>query len=114
MSGSPGSYFFRPQSKYGMSYIYEDGKMTDVMQWFKDTFNNDLGGTLVIKALTVTPETGDVNLDGKIDINDATLIQQYLAELKTLSTNQQKVADMDASGDLNINDATAIQIKIAE
>ena len=97
-----------------MSYIYEDGKMTDVMQWFKDTFNNDLGGTLVIKALTVTPETGDVNLDGKIDINDATLIQQYLAELKTLSTNQQKIADMDASGDLNINDATAIQIKIAE
>ncbi len=114
VSGSPGSYFFRPQSKYGMSYIYEDGKMTDVMQWFKDTFNNDLGGTLVIKALTVTPETGDVNLDGKIDINDATLIQQYLAELKTLSTNQQKIADMDASGDLNINDATAIQIKIAE
>ena len=114
LSGSPGTYLFRPQSKYGMSYIYEDGKMTDVMQWFKEAFSNDLGGTLVIKALTIAPEAGDVNLDGKIDINDATLIQQYLAELKTLSDNQKKIADNDESGELNINDATAIQFKIAE
>ena len=114
LTGSPGKYLFRPQSKYGMSYIFDDGKMTDVMQWFKNEYNNDLGGTLVIKALTITPESGDVNLDGKIDINDATLIQQFIAEIKELSANQKTIADIDESGDVNINDATAIQFKIAE
>ena len=114
LTSNPGKYLFRPQSKYGMSYIFDNGKMTDVMQWFKEHYDNDLGGTLVIKALTVAPETGDVNLDGKVDIRDATLIQQYLADLATLSDNQQKVADMDESGGININDATAVQFKIAE
>lgn len=96
-----------------MSYFYDNGKMTDLMQWYKDTLNNDMGGTLVIKGLTFKPESGDVNLDSNVDILDVTLIQQYLAELEQLSTNQKKLADFNGDGEIDISDATAIQVKIA-
>lgn len=58
--------------------------------------------------------TGDVNLDGKVDINDATLLQQYLSELVTLSDEQLAVADANGDGKVNIGDVTAIQRYIAE
>lgn len=112
-SGSDDLYYFLPQSKYGMSYIF-DGAMTDLMQWYKTQQNDDLGGTFVIKALTVSPEPGDVNLDGRLDIADATLVQRFVAELDDLSDNQKKLADIDGSGEVNINDATEIQYRIAK
>ncbi|MBQ2428726.1 MAG: hypothetical protein II264_09590, partial [Ruminococcus sp.] len=110
---SNGAFKFIPESEFGMSYFYDNGKMTDLMQWYKDTLNNDMGGTLVIKGLTFKPESGDVNLDSNVDILDVTLIQQYLAELEQLSTNQKKLADFNGDGEIDISDATAIQVKIA-
>ena len=56
---------------------------------------------------------GDVNLDGNIDIRDVTLIQQYLASLKSLDDQQKAVADTDKNGIINIRDATTIQMYIA-
>lgn len=110
---SNGAFKFIPESEFGMSYFYDNGKMTDLMQWYKDTLNNDMGGTLVIKGLTFKPESGDVNLDSNVDILDVTLIQQYLAELEQLSPNQKKLADFNGDGEIDISDATAIQVKIA-
>ncbi len=113
LENSNGTMVFIPESEFGMSYIYSDGKMTDLMQWYKDTYDNDLGGTLVIKALTLKPENGDVDLNASVNINDVTLIQQNLAELAELSDNQLKLADFNGDGTIDITDATAIQIKIA-
>ncbi len=61
-----------------------------------------------------TLEIGDINGDGGININDATMIQKYLAELETLTPEQLKAADTDGDGNININDATNIQKFIAE
>ncbi|MBQ1507348.1 MAG: dockerin type I repeat-containing protein [Ruminococcus sp.] len=57
---------------------------------------------------------GDANLDSKVDINDATLIQNYLADLAELSEIQLLAADANQDGEVKIDDAVAIQFKIAE
>ena len=56
---------------------------------------------------------GDVNLDGKITVVDATTIQRYLAQLETLSDTQKALADVDKSGNITVVDATTIQRYIA-
>ena len=59
---------------------------------------------------------GDVNLNGKVDIGDATEIQYYLADLLTapLTDKQKKLADVDGDGKVTINDATMIQYYLAD
>ncbi len=54
-------------------------------------------------------ETGDVNMDGGINVKDATLIQKATAKILTLSDKQAKLADTDFNGAVNIKDATLIQ-----
>lgn len=62
------------------------------------------GGTLL----------GDVDLDGKVTILDATMIQRHLAKLSTLSSAQLANADTDRDGTVSILDATRIQRYIAK
>ena len=52
---------------------------------------------------------GDVDLSGTIDIQDATLLQRYLAEFEQLSTEQLACADANLDNQLNIRDVTQIQ-----
>ncbi|MBQ8000861.1 MAG: dockerin type I repeat-containing protein [Ruminococcus sp.] len=56
---------------------------------------------------------GDANLDGEVNIKDATAIQKYTAQLEALTDTGLILADVDASSDVNIKDATAIQKYIA-
>lgn len=56
---------------------------------------------------------GDVNLDEKISITDATLIQKVVSSLCSISSVQKKIADVDSSGNLSVKDATLIQKYVA-
>ena len=57
---------------------------------------------------------GDVNLNGKITIDDATLIQKYLAGMEDFDdTVQLLAADVDGKGNITIDDATIIQKYLA-
>lgn len=56
---------------------------------------------------------GDVDGDGEMTINDATKIQFYLAQLKSLDETQIKAADVNNDGDVNITDVTKIQLILA-
>ncbi len=56
---------------------------------------------------------GDVNMDHRLSITDATSIQKYLAELVELNEEQLVLADTDISGMVNIKDATCIQKQLA-
>ena len=58
--------------------------------------------------------TGDVNGDSKVDITDATLVQELAAELIGLDENQKKAADTNKDGKVDIDDATLIQKLVAE
>ena len=71
----------------------------------------------------VLHQFGDVNNDGRVTIEDATLLQQYLAEFRnadgTPVLDEQdallmKMLDVNGSGTADIGDVTAIQQKIAE
>lgn len=108
-----GKYVFLNDSRYGESYIYYDNTMSDLLDWYSDVNNDQLGGTFAIKAVVnknaPEPIMGDIDLDGELTINDATLLQFYLAELETLSDEALAVADIDNDGYIDINDATTIQ-----
>lgn len=110
----------------------------------KVTFNSGANGTILVEnaaqvpttepttvapVTTVPPTTvpttkpepvygealvGDVNLDGKINILDSTLLQRNLAGYEDLSDNQNKVADTDGDGELTMKDASNIQCYIVE
>lgn len=66
---------------------------------------------------TTSPVTegllGDVTLDSKVNIRDATAIQKHLAKIKLLSDEALQLADFDKNDKLNIKDATTIQKFIA-
>ena len=55
---------------------------------------------------------GDVTLDNKIDVTDATAIQKYAVALAEFSPEQLSKADVNYDGVINVADATLIQ-KIA-
>ena len=55
---------------------------------------------------------GDADVNGKINIRDATLIQKSAANLAEISDEGLKIADADLSGKINVRDATAIQKKL--
>ncbi len=52
---------------------------------------------------------GDANLDKKVNIQDATIIQKAVASLVSFSDVQNKTADVDADSKLSVKDATTIQ-----
>lgn len=52
---------------------------------------------------------GDVNLDGRISIADATEIQKKLADTVVFTEQQKKLADFNLDGEINIIDVTKIQ-----
>ena len=56
---------------------------------------------------------GDVNLDGVIDIRDATEIQRHSSSITTLTGDALKAADVNSSNSVNVSDATLIQKFVA-
>lgn len=56
---------------------------------------------------------GDANLDGNVDINDATYIQLYLSGNETLTDEQIRIADVDKNETVDVNDVTALQTYIS-
>lgn len=57
---------------------------------------------------------GDANMDGKVNVKDATYIQKAAADLLTLTETEAYLADVDGSGIVNVKDATAIQKYVAD
>lgn len=77
--------------------------------------------TVPVTQATTQPATtkpngigiGDANMDGKISILDATLIQKYVAELTELTDEQLSYGDFNFDGRVSIMDSTSIQKYIA-
>lgn len=79
----------------------------------EDLYGYNVGNTIV-KAYTNTILNGDVDLNQKIDIKDATLIQKSLVKIAALNDIQKLSADFNADNLINISDATAIQQYLVE
>ena len=68
----------------------------------------------VEKAFTIgNTMVGDVDMNGKVDVNDVTLIMKYNVDLINLSSEQLKFADVNEDDYVDILDATLLQQYIA-
>ena len=57
---------------------------------------------------------GDVNKDGKITVDDATMIQRASVEFIALTDEQRIAADVNADGRVTISDVTCVQKYLSE
>ncbi len=57
---------------------------------------------------------GDIDLDGEVNVNDVTLLSNYLAELAALDDAQLYAADVDHDGNVSIADVMYLQFYLAE
>ena len=57
---------------------------------------------------------GDPDNDGVVAVTDATLIQQYIAQIVVLDDEAKRVADIDGDGNVTIIDCTGIQQFVAK
>ena len=67
-----------------------------------------------IPGPVVAFKIGDVNMDGKITVDDATLIQRAAADLVTLNSMQHTLADVNNDGTISVIDVTCLQKFLAE
>ena len=79
-----------------------------------ETMNQKAEETVYKLTVNLTANYGDVDGNGKVNINDVTLLQKYLAKAAELNAYQLKNADCTKDGTLTIDDATAIQKMIAK
>ena len=72
------------------------------------------GAVATVTVTDAVPKTyiGDVNGDGKIDANDITTLQMFIAKYADVTVNEA-VADVDGNGKINVLDVTAIQKYVA-
>ena len=116
---------FTPESGVAFDAVYNGQDLTvNVPYALADvTLRIDLSNfnyatkTGAVATVTVTdavPKTyiGDVNGDGKIDANDVTTLQMYIAKYADVTVNEA-VADVDGNGKINVLDVTAIQKYVA-
>lgn len=78
---------------------------------YAETYAEENGINFV--ALDKKTLYGDVNLDGKIDVIDVTLLQRYIAGESVLTDDAVKAADFYKDRIIDVLDVTAIQTFIA-
>ncbi len=111
-----GDRLFTPDPQWEKSYIFYDGKMQDVKDYYKKAENDDIGGNLVVKAMTtesLLTLKGDADNNGAVNIADASAVQRHVVHLTELTAVGRANADFDGDGRITIRDCTAIQKHLA-
>ncbi|MBQ1814064.1 MAG: hypothetical protein II118_04240, partial [Ruminococcus sp.] len=98
----------------GNGEITEAGTYTLYFRPNYDGFEDWFNGCIMVIINKPEPLLGDVDMDGDVGIQDATLLQSCLIEAKTLTDEQFKLADVNQDGVVNVRDVTAIQRIVAE
>lgn len=106
-----------PEDGYEISYIKVVTGGKDVTATAYDPLENkisfDRTGDAEITVIATKPAVshlyGDVNDDGKVDIQDATVIQKASARILTLNDVAKKSADVNNDTKVDIQDATMVQ-----
>lgn len=113
--GSFGTHDYRCKAWYKY-YVYQDREKVELYKYTKNSgwvTAADSSATKVTYRIEEKYKPYDVNLDGKVDVSDVTLLQMYIANLSTLTDKQLKAADANGDGDISIADVTAIQMAMA-
>ena len=97
-------------------YLGENNELVFSLISIADHYNsyNDSVRIIIYDYSGKTPFYGDIDGDGVISIDDATLIQMYIADLREFTPNQKLIADVNLDGGIDITDVTLIQMYIAD
>lgn len=111
-----GRITFLPEAKKGASYLFLDGKATELMDFYKKEHNDGIGGTLVIKAVVSKEETGgDVDGDGTLTVSDILDMQKHIANMAVIDKDIiDDVADLNKDGILSVADVLMAQNILAK
>ena len=93
--------------KYGMVTGVSTGTATITMK------ADDIETSATVTVTEEIPLIGDVNFDGTVNIEDATLIQKYIVDLTVFTDVQLIVGDTNGDGRISVMDATQIQKYLA-
>lgn len=80
-----------------------------------NTSDEPTGGEIAVNNIVIEGKStrqgliGDLNLDGKITVQDAAILQKHTVKRLTLIDAQKAVADVNNDGKINVKDCTAIQ-----
>ena len=113
LDGAEGSYPISLSYNYDNYDIYD--KDLNLVKF------NIINGMVDVSNHTTEQDTtkpryklGDVNMDGGIDVRDATEIQRYIAKIIDLTDEQLILADVNKDGGIDVRDATTIKRAIAK
>ena len=105
-----GEFAFVQPDDEGDAYYYTD-KYSVEATGLKDSEGNPAIIRYTVNFVDVTPKTGDVNGDGKVNIIDAMIIAKYIAgDIDTVGG----YPDMNDDGKVNISDLILICQQIVE
>ena len=86
------------------------------MEFYKREQNDDIGGTLVIKAVVSKEETGgDIDGDGVLTVSDIIDMQKHIANMVNIDKDIiDDVADLNKDGILSVADVLMAQNILAK
>lgn len=84
-----------------------------VIYCYRDSFALQYAQNNGINYKIIDALLGDADLNGVININDATMAQMHDVKLIELSDLEKKAADVSRDGDVTVRDATLIQMYLA-
>ncbi|MBQ8859938.1 MAG: leucine-rich repeat protein [Ruminococcus sp.] len=93
----------------GIEYTYTIRCVSEDSKTLESGFNST-GYSNLYETKETEFLIGDADLDGKLTVLDATLIQMFLVGTKTLEGDALKAADADLDGGVSILDASLIQM----
>lgn len=102
-------YFDNEENKY----ITNIDAVFDEIDYTVDEMGNDRAYYFGSFAVEPQPLYGDINGDEEVNIQDATLLQQYLNNEEYLTDEQLNNADINYDENVDIKDVTALQRYIA-
>lgn len=117
LQNSSGKMLFLPDAKKDTSYFKYDGSVYELLDFYQDSFDDDIGSNFVIKAITKSDDgiqKYDVNNDGELSLSDIILTGRYLLGMVTFSRNQLYQADIDANATISLSDIVLMQRKVID
>lgn len=111
MTNSSG-YVFVPDAKRGDSFVISDGKVYDLLDVYAEN-NDNIGGTLVIKAVASAEVVADADDDGVVTSDDALFVLRKTVLVGDTPQEDIDKFDVNRDGVLNSEDALMILRKSA-
>ena len=101
-----------PKTGYYVAKIIDgENEITNFVgdSYYVRNLNEDRTVEVIFEQEAIPELLGDVNLDEKVNIKDATQIQKAVAKIVAFDEGENRRAEVTGDGKVNIKDATAIQ-----